>query len=658
MSKQHTTTTKQKRRFTSNALSAAATAAVAATLGTMIAPPPAAHASIRINEVMLNAPGTNSTQDFIELKSTTGGIEAFDLHMIVLEGDAGAAGGTGVIDHIIPLTGSTGANGLFLRHSFSAGPTPAPHADTAIEVAGYGHENAASTWVLVAGFTGAVGQDLDSDDDGVLDAALPWTAALDAVGHVEGAANNDRIYGAALGGADFNPNATGIPLNPNDDKPEVFAFRDPGGAMHLASLLNTASPPPVGGPYPVTNGGFTVQTGYEASPGNENNPLAAPARAWIGAAGAATSVGANWTGGAAPAAAGEVAIFDGGGASTLTLDADATAGVLSFNGGNHVIAAGGGTLHLDTVTGNAQVLGQMGSAAVDAPITLHKPTNLRVGRAATLALNNLTANGNNLTKQGIGDLVLGGSTSIVSATINVTSGSIKFSSDGTFNRVMATNSLTMSGTTSRIDLADNKLVTNTPAGAFSGGVYSGVQGMVQKGYNFSAWDGRGVALLTSMPDAGPASGVTTLAVATGAQVLFLAPGETGNWAGQTVSDATTLVMYTYAGDLNFDGLVDGADYGVIDNYVQFPGTDGYANGDFNYDGVIDGADYGLIDNTVQLQGTPIPTGAGGAGGAFANENVSAVPEPTAAAGLALLSAALLARRRRRARRRARGHEQR
>jgi len=66
-----------------------------------------------------------------------------------------------------------------------------------------------------------------------------------------------------------------------------------------------------------------------------------------------------------------------------------------------------------------------------------------------------------------------------------------------------------------------------------------------------------------------------------------------------------LVKYTYAGDLNLDGLIDGADYGIIDNYVQFPGTSGYWNGDFNYDGVIDGADYGVIDNSIQLQGEPL-----------------------------------------------------
>jgi hypothetical protein len=101
-------------------------------------------------------------------------------------------------------------------------------------------------------------------------------------------------------------------------------------------------------------------------------------------------------------------------------------------------------------------------------------------------------------------------------------------------------------------------------------------------------------------------------------------------------------MYTYAGDMNFDGLVDAEDYGTIDNWVQFPGTDGYSNGDLNYDGVIDAVDYGIIDNTSQLQGAPIPISAFASSGL---SSVTAVPEPSAC-GFAILSAATLLGRRR------------
>jgi len=64
--------------------------------------------------------------------------------------------------------------------------------------------------------------------------------------------------------------------------------------------------------------------------------------------------------------------------------------------------------------------------------------------------------------------------------------------------------------------------------------------------------------------------------------------------------------------------------------------------------VIDGADYGIIDNTVQLQGAPFPGvtfGAAAADGGLSS--VSAVPEPSACGFAVLGAAALLGRRRRR-----------
>ena len=196
--------------------------------------------------------------------------------------------------------------------------------------------------------------------------------------------------------------------------------------------------------------------------------------------------------------------------------------------------------------------------------------------------------------------------------------------------------------TGKLDLTNNKLIlTDAPIGSWNGSAYDGVSGLIASGYHFGAWDGPGI--MTSMPDA--SAGLTTLAVATGQQVRGLGASDTDTWAGQTISGASTLVMYTWAGDANLDGVIDGGDYGIIDNNVQLPGASGYFNGDFNYDGTIDGGDYGIIDNNIQAQGAPFPTsGSVGSVESAGPAGVSAVPEPSGC-GLGILAGIGLFRRR-------------
>jgi hypothetical protein len=63
-----------------------------------------------------------------------------------------------------------------------------------------------------------------------------------------------------------------------------------------------------------------------------------------------------------------------------------------------------------------------------------------------------------------------------------------------------------------------------------------------------------------------------------------------------------LVKYTYFGDADLNGSVDGSDYSRIDNGYLASAT-GWFNGDFNYDDIINGSDYTLIDNAFNRQGT-------------------------------------------------------
>ena len=170
-------------------------------------------------------------------------------------------------------------------------------------------------------------------------------------------------------------------------------------------------------------------------------------------------------------------------------------------------------------------------------------------------------------------------------------------------KVIVTKALAASG---QLDLKDNDLLLDftgspDPLGSFNGTSYSGVLGLIASGYNFAAQDGNGLVTTTEQA----LGGVTSLGASRATDVYGIAAGETTVYEGETINGSTLIVKYTYAGDVNLDGVVDGSDYGTLDNWIQFPGTDGYHNGDVNYDGVIDGADYGALDNSIQLQGDPL-----------------------------------------------------
>ena len=76
----------------------------------------------------------------------------------------------------------------------------------------------------------------------------------------------------------------------------------------------------------------------------------------------------------------------------------------------------------------------------------------------------------------------------------------------------------------------------------------------------------------------------------------------GNPDGESGDDYLSS-FFVMPGDHNRDRVVDGADLGQLDNYVQFPGTGGYMNGDYNYDGSVTLADYAIAEPWV---GTALP----------------------------------------------------
>ncbi|MBX3057863.1 MAG: ExeM/NucH family extracellular endonuclease [Anaerolineae bacterium] len=122
--------------------------------------------------------------------------------ILEIEGDSGAAAGT--VDEVISL-GTTDANGLYL-----------------VNLPANALENGSITLLLVKNFTGALNDDLDTNNDGVFD-ITPWDVIVDAVSVNDGGAT-DPAYGVPVLGVSYD----GLP----------FA---PGGASRIPDGFDTDS---------------------------------------------------------------------------------------------------------------------------------------------------------------------------------------------------------------------------------------------------------------------------------------------------------------------------------------------------------------------------------------------------------------------------------
>jgi hypothetical protein len=224
-------------------------------------------------------------------------------------------------------------------------------------------------------------------------------------------------------------------------------------------------------------------------------------------------------------------------------------------------------------------------------------------------------------------------------------GLAQIQSNSTFgNGTSKVSSLTLAGSTGawtgQLDLENNSIVVESTA-ANRAAELTQLTNMVAEGYDGGKWNGDGITSSTAEAD-------TTYLHAVG---IILNDNGYGSpiypsFDGQTADDNAILIAYTYYGDANLDGRVDGSDYSLVDNGFHNHLT-GWHNGDFNYDGVVDGSDYTLIDNSYNMQGSP---GAyPGNQIALATEqiaptNAAAVPEP-ASLSILMIGGLLLGRRR-------------
>ena len=115
--------------------------------------------------------------------------------------------------------------------------------------------------------------------------------------------------------------------------------------------------------------------------------------------------------------------------------------------------------------------------------------------------------------------------------------------------------------------------------------------LLKSGFNSGGgyWDGPGIDSSFAANPAVNGGYLTSLGVASGV-------------TGGNGASTTEMMKYTYYGDADLSGTVDGTDYNQIDTHNGQSGV-GWQNGDFNYDGVVDASDYTLIDNAFNLQGS-------------------------------------------------------
>jgi autotransporter-associated beta strand protein len=339
----------------------------------------------------------------------------------------------------------------------------------------------------------------------------------------------------------------------------------------------------------------------------------------------------------------------GDASKSVTINAGATLGFYNSTGALSKLATlNGGAIWAESGTGTQNnFLGAVTLGAAGG--TLYAGGALTGGSANAAAVLKITGNitgSGALTKNGPGVVTLAGSNSYSGGTM-VNAGTLvldrSFTSTTTVSVATgATMQLAQSATTpnnvvlkapscsiagsGKLDLKDNKLiVTSTPTGSWNGSAYTGVTGLIARGYNGGDFLGGGV--VTTMSGATGGNSLTSIGVASN-NALGLS-----TFGGTSVAASDTLVMYTYAGDANLDGAITGDDYFQIDS--GFPvNAKGWFNGDFNYDGTINGDDYFIIDSNFPQQGAPLV-------------ELAPVPEPAAisVAGVAVTS--LLGGRRRR-----------
>jgi hypothetical protein len=374
------------------------------------------------------------------------------------------------------------------------------------------------------------------------------------------------------------------------------------GTLHIASLVAST------GAYNLSGGSLSAANEYIGS-----TELVAPAG----------TGNFNQTGGVHIVSGAINLGFAAGGTGGYLLQAGAlTAGSININP-NGTFNQTGGTLNVATSLTNFGTINLGGTQNYSSGATFTSNTggtaNFTTDAGATAQTLNVKTTGG----------VVNFNTSQHLASLNISGGIVQLYKTGSTRSVLFTPQLNISA--GKLDLTNNDLDVQ-------GGNLVNVSALVASACSNGAWIGSGI---TSSTAVGSSTHLTALGVMQNNQSGSALYTSSHKFDGVTPAAGDILVRYTYYGDANLDGKVDGSDYSLIDNGMLTHST-GWFNGDFNYDRVVNGSDYTLIDNAFNTQGALLSAEVESTA---LSASVAPVPEPSTVTLALLATFGLSARRR-------------
>jgi|GEM_PF-307006 len=224
---------------------------------------------IQINELRVNQTGADE-DEFIELFSTDPSTSLNGLWLIGIAGEDDGAGVGDVTFAFNLSAGSFDADGFFLLSdsTLDTGTTDTGDILTTLDLSGL-----PQTFMLVDSFTGTVGDDLDTDDDGTLN-TTPWSSRLDDLSFIDDDATADVNYSSVVIGPDGSFTPAGAAADPDgSDNYDQLDFSD----LSADTPGATNTPPP---PAAITlihdiqgNASNQVSNPHGSADNNDGSPL-------------------------------------------------------------------------------------------------------------------------------------------------------------------------------------------------------------------------------------------------------------------------------------------------------------------------------------------------------------------------------------------------